>query len=222
MSKRCLVLSAAFTAVVLVLASAGPARAQYTSGVPMDARGPYTNTYIAPWYVPPYDARITWPAPYARYSPILMTSINYPGVYGAYTMSTEALDYRGPTQFVDRYAPLTARLETIRLPERVVEDVALIDVRLPAAAELFFQGARMSSLGSYRRFVTPPLRGDQSYNYNVRATWTENGKPVTQERHVRVTPGDRLTIDFTEPPPIERGTPSSGSPTFELQSLPRR
>jgi uncharacterized protein (TIGR03000 family) len=219
MSKRSLTLAAA---LVLVLLSAGAARAQYTSGLTMDARGPYPNTYISPWYTPPFDARVTWPMPSARYSPILMTSINYPGVYGAYTLGIEAFDYRGPTQFVDRYATdFTARLETIR-PGDPVGDVALIDVRLPATAELTFQGKRMNMLGSFRRFVTPPLRADQSYGYDVRATWTENGRPVTQERHVRVAPGDRLTIDFTEAAPIERGTPIEPRLTPELRSKPGR
>src|SRR5262245_36974532 len=134
MKKSWSVLFGAGLAFGLVLLSSPQASAQYTSGVAMDARGPYTNTYIAPWYIPPYDPRNTWPPPHPRYPPIIMTSINYPGVYGAYTLGIEAFDYRGPVQSVDRYAPLTARLETVRLPERT-EQTASIEVRLPAHAE---------------------------------------------------------------------------------------
>src|SRR5262245_49065372 len=85
MRKRCLVSTGLLAVALTVLLGGGQrASAQYTSGLSMDARGPYTNTYISPWYVPPYDARITWPPPHARFAPIMMTSINYPGVYGSF------------------------------------------------------------------------------------------------------------------------------------------
>jgi uncharacterized protein (TIGR03000 family) len=223
MSKGCLVRCGLLALTLALLLSSGRrASAQYTSGLPMDARGPYTNTYIAPWYVPPYDARITWPPPHARFAPIMLTSINYPGIYGSFSLGIEVGDYRGPIQFVDRVpGALVPRLEPVARPEPT-ERVAHVDVRLPANAELWFQGVRMSSTGESRHFVTPPLRTGQSYGYDVRASWVENGKTVTQDRHVRVTAGERLTVDFTQPATLERGTPPNEGPSFELRSIPRR
>jgi uncharacterized protein (TIGR03000 family) len=207
-----------------VLLTSGPAKAQYTSGLAQDARGPYTNTYVAPWYAPAYAPVVPGPIQ-ARYSPIMMTSINYPGVYGAHALSIATLDYRGPVQFADRYAPLPVRLETALPRLTAMGNTALIDVRLPADAELWFQGVKTSQLGAFRRFVTPPLDPDRNYGYDVRATWTENGRTVTQERHVRINAGDHVVLDLTQPPAapsvLER-VPLPETGTSELRTRPLR
>jgi uncharacterized protein (TIGR03000 family) len=197
MSKRYASWSAVAAVALLTLAlTSGRASAQYTSGIAMDGRGPYTNTYIAPFYAPAYAPRVPWSPLDRRYSPLLYTSINYPGVYGQYVVGIAALDYRGPVTLPDTTAPVEMRTLAAG-PFAPVWSTAQIDVRLPADAELSFQGIRMNQAGPFRQFVTPPLQPTQSYGYTVRATWTENGQPVTQERQVRFRPEERVMVDFT-------------------------
>lgn len=60
-------------------------------------------------------------------------------------------------------------------------DVAHIDLRVPADAQLWVQGVRMRQAGPLRLFETPELRPGQEYDYRIRATYSENGRqtPVT-------------------------------------------
>src|SRR5262249_19013297 len=53
------------------------------------------------------------------------------------------------------------------------------------------------SSGNERMFISPPLEPGSSYTYTVRATWMENGREVSQERKIPVTPGREVTLDFT-------------------------
>ena len=48
--------------------------------------------------------------------------------------------------------------------------------------------------------MTPSLEHGQKFAYNIKATWTENGKPVVRERQVNFYAGDRLMVNMTAPP----------------------
>jgi uncharacterized protein (TIGR03000 family) len=76
---------------------------------------------------------------------------------------------------------------------------AVLRVRVPADAELWFDGARTAQRGAARQFVTPPLEDHPNLSYEVRARWSENGKVVERVETVRVHPGDRLTVDLLAP-----------------------
>jgi len=80
------------------------------------------------------------------------------------------------------------------LPPATRNGVAQIEVSLPADADLFFQGVKMKKTGARRSFVTPPLEAGESYTYQVRAVWKENGREVTQSRGLSVHAGDRQSI----------------------------
>lgn len=77
-------------------------------------------------------------------------------------------------------------------------------VRVPADAEIWFEGAKTSQTGPVRRFVSPPLKPDKEYVYEVRARWQEDGRSVEQTRRVRVYAGDKVEVDFTQTPPEEK------------------
>jgi uncharacterized protein (TIGR03000 family) len=81
----------------------------------------------------------------------------------------------------------------------VPENAAKVHVRVPAAATVWFEGDQTRQTGPARDFVSPPLTPGQTYTYDVRARWTENGRPVEQTRTVRVRAGDTSTVDFTSP-----------------------
>jgi uncharacterized protein (TIGR03000 family) len=182
----------------------------------------YTGTYPFNGYPP---TTYTW---YAQGSlPTYMTSINYPNIYGAYgyqfapgrytygvspsAYSTAPTTYGyyvtdEATQPTFRAAPDTAArpLRTVDVPEGTT---ASIDVRVPADAELRFDGTRTSQTGSLRRFVTPPLSPDTNYRYDVTASWSEGGQQVTRSRRVPVRAGEQITVDFTTPEtPTQEGT----------------
>lgn len=82
-------------------------------------------------------------------------------------------------------------------PEAGVDAAAaVLRLRVPAGAEVWMSDSPTTQRGEWRRFVTPPLEAGRNQGYEVRARWTENGKPVERTEVVRVRPGDRLTVDF--------------------------
>ncbi len=76
---------------------------------------------------------------------------------------------------------------------------AVLRVRVPADAKVWVSGAATTQRGELRRFITPPLEAGRNQGYELRARWTEGGKPVERTEAVRVHPGDRLTVDFLSP-----------------------
>ena len=81
---------------------------------------------------------------------------------------------------------------------------AVLRVHVPAGAEVWVSGDATTQRGEVRRFITPPLEAGRNQGYELRARWTEGGKPVERTEDVRVHPGDRLTVDFLAPPEPER------------------
>jgi uncharacterized protein (TIGR03000 family) len=86
------------------------------------------------------------------------------------------------------------------VPERNVTAV-LAEVRVPTAnAELWVEGRKTASTGSWRQFRSPPLVPGERYVYEFQARWLEEGKPVSQTRKVIVRAGTAILVDFTTPP----------------------
>jgi uncharacterized protein (TIGR03000 family) len=73
---------------------------------------------------------------------------------------------------------------------------ARIVVKIPAEAELWFDGARTSQGGSFRRFVTPSLPKGQSLSYTLQVRWRIKGAELTRAQEVAVGPGSNVTVDF--------------------------
>jgi uncharacterized protein (TIGR03000 family) len=89
------------------------------------------------------------------------------------------------------------------------DSTAHVTVRVPANAELWFDGSPTTLTGPIREFQSPPLTPGQ-YTYEIRARWTENGHDVTQAQKVTVSPGAHRTAVF----PIGSGTDrDTGAPT---------
>jgi uncharacterized protein (TIGR03000 family) len=115
-------------------------------------------------------------------------------------------------------------------------EAARVIVRVPEDAQLEFQGVNVPGTGRVRKFWSPPLAFNQTYTYNVRARWAEDGQEVTRDRQVSVAAGERVDIDFlsevpaperklrTEPlpPPAASGAPGvpgAESPAANRQPL---
>lgn len=74
---------------------------------------------------------------------------------------------------------------------------ARIIVRLPADAKLWIDDYQSTQTGPVRELQTPAtLQPGQIYHYTLKATWTANGQPVTQERVVDVQAGIVTDVDF--------------------------
>jgi uncharacterized protein (TIGR03000 family) len=77
---------------------------------------------------------------------------------------------------------------------------ALIIVKLPAEAELWFNDAPTVQTGSYRRFFSPRLPAGRTLIYTVRARWRLRDVELQRLETVEVRPGmvssvDLLTVD---------------------------
>ena len=82
----------------------------------------------------------------------------------------------------------------------VTASAAVVRVRVPTDAEVWFSDDPTTQRGELRRFITPPLEAGRNQGYEVRARWRQDGKSVERTEVVRVHPGDRLTVDFLPAP----------------------
>jgi uncharacterized protein (TIGR03000 family) len=82
------------------------------------------------------------------------------------------------------------------LPAPAPVNAAVIVVKLPAEAELWFDGIKTAQGGSYRLLVTPPLPNGHEASYTLRAHWLLKGVELDRSEQVRVRPGERFTVNF--------------------------
>jgi uncharacterized protein (TIGR03000 family) len=72
----------------------------------------------------------------------------------------------------------------------------LIDVRVPANSQIWFDDDPTKQTGTERQFVSPPLTPGKYFEYQIRAQWDENGKKKERTRRVTFQAGDRIHLDF--------------------------
>jgi uncharacterized protein (TIGR03000 family) len=187
----------AWTVPLLGWASLGlalPAAAQSPRGGPGyyiggysggNNRGGYSGVYIGgyPSFYGRGDAGGYYIGGYPGVDPTAMPGPSYP---------TYAPGYKG---YSSRFslAPESSLRETA-----TPADAALIDVRVPPSAELWFEGRKTGQSGPDRRFVSPKLAPGKTYVYSVRARWNEGGKPVEESRDIKVQAGEHVRIRLTK------------------------
>jgi uncharacterized protein (TIGR03000 family) len=99
---------------------------------------------------------------------------------------------------------------------------ASLDLRVPASAEVTFETEKTTQTGAVRSFESPPLTPGRDYVYEIKATWTENGREVVRTRQVNVRAGEQVMVDFT-PRPASTARPASNERrTRSLGLLGRR
>jgi uncharacterized protein (TIGR03000 family) len=79
-----------------------------------------------------------------------------------------------------------------------------VEVYLPEDAQLFIQGKEMTTKGTMRRFVSPPLSPGK-YTYTIKAVIPDSNGPRTVTELIDVRPGDFESIDLR--PPDKRPIP---------------
>lgn len=210
----------AFVALVLAIGGAGllvsvPYAAAQMQRPPSNPFPPsfyhFNPGYYGPYYPGQYQYGNVQPQAYNNYAspavsgygqiPPLGTSsgtsmpyrypqYGYPSLYSsgssAYTPSVTSESFQAPT-----FSP-PADSNPVR-NERAVQ----ADVHLPTPdAELWVEGQKTVSAGTWRRFLSPPLVPGDRYVYEFRARWSENGREVNQTRRVRVRAGEHVVVDF--------------------------
>jgi uncharacterized protein (TIGR03000 family) len=80
--------------------------------------------------------------------------------------------------------------------EAAPPDAALIIVKLPAEAALWFDESKTTQEGSYRRFVTPPLPAGKDHVYTLRVRWSIKDVELTRTETVQVMAGGQFTVNF--------------------------
>jgi uncharacterized protein (TIGR03000 family) len=99
--------------------------------------------------------------------------------------------------------PFDRRKITVTMPtpppdyqEALPPGMALIIVRVPAGAVLWFNGAPTTQTGSYRRFLTPPLPEGGESLYSLRVRWYFQDAELSRVEEVRVRPGMTQTVNL--------------------------
>jgi uncharacterized protein (TIGR03000 family) len=75
-------------------------------------------------------------------------------------------------------------------------DVAVLNVHVPARAQLSFEGLKIVQPQGWHSYLSPPLTKGDRYTYHIQAMWDESGRPVEISRKVAVQAGDRLMLDL--------------------------
>jgi uncharacterized protein (TIGR03000 family) len=132
----------------------------------------------------------------------------YPGYYAydyypSYSMYVYPDIYSYPNYTYQYAAPLTYGANTNSgyygsLPP-ATNGTAHIQILVPADAKIWIENQLMTETGSARDYVSPVLTPGQEFVYHIRATWMQNGQPVTQTRNVDVQAGSNVTVNFMVP-----------------------
>jgi uncharacterized protein (TIGR03000 family) len=80
---------------------------------------------------------------------------------------------------------------------RPQDNAAHIRLIVPADAKVWFGKSATQQTGAVRWFESPELTPGKDYVYDVKATWTENGKAVTRTRQVDVRANSITAVDLT-------------------------
>jgi len=145
-----------------------------------------------------------WGNPYGGYCGGTMYSSPY--YYGSAPYYSSYTPYYGSQNWTSGGAPIyigsNTGYQSYYPPDNGGQDyqnTALVEVQVPADAELTFDGMKTSQTGPMRTFVTPTLEPGKTFTYEARATWKDNnGAPVTRTRQVRVEAGKRIQVNFMD------------------------
>jgi uncharacterized protein (TIGR03000 family) len=84
---------------------------------------------------------------------------------------------------------------------------ARLTLQVPTGAEVTVNGKKVDA-GSKRIFESPDLQTGESFTFDVRVTWLEDGKAVKEARSLTMHPGDHQSLQYlaapTAPIKVER------------------
>jgi uncharacterized protein (TIGR03000 family) len=134
------------------------------------------------------------------------------GYYGGYSdgyyCSEPAPIYVQSTPVVIQSQRFYPSDDALTPPPAASGGAATVTLRVPADADVWFNGDPTTQRGESRQFASPPLSPGRDYHYEVRARWTEGDRIVDQTRRVTVRADGRTDVDFTRPEPVGAPSPS--------------
>jgi uncharacterized protein (TIGR03000 family) len=68
-------------------------------------------------------------------------------------------------------------------------------LRVPADAQIWFEGGKTAQGGTVRHFVSPALNPGREYVYHLHARWGKGNETVDITRAIPVRSGDRFDLD---------------------------
>lgn len=172
----------------------------YTPGFSFQYGNPYYGRYSDGRY---YDARY-----YDGYSRPGRDGYYYSRPYSTYYYGPDyySRPYRSYYYEPDYYYSSTPRYGTTWWGPGLLSTQAAPNGQQPVElrvivpdpnARVWVEDSLTQQRGTDRLFVSPPLEPGKSFTYNLRASWMENGREVSQERSVTVEAGRRAMVDFT-------------------------
>jgi uncharacterized protein (TIGR03000 family) len=191
----------------MLLLGAAPSSAQFRRGfVPYGYYDPYS---FSPWLSP-----FSYP-----YNPYYYGGYPFRGGNQIYIYYPPAENYTPPAsepsrpavrpeprQRIDEFYPKQKAANKSAHADdsgKIIEKVgsasaspARLEVHLPDTAELWIDGVKSNQSGTMRAFVTPELQAGKQYAYELRATWSDQGRQVTETRRVSFRAGDKVDVDF--------------------------
>jgi uncharacterized protein (TIGR03000 family) len=170
---------------------------------------PYYGGYNPSMYRPGYSSysvNTVTPLYYgaASFSPAYSTAYAPRLVSPPLDTVARATDQTAPAAYATPTYPLRSPDYNVIYPvspplSMLADNTAKVEVHAPAEAKIWFDGQATTQTGTERSFRSPALEPRQGYEYEVRARWDADGKPVDQTRKVTVHAGDHVVLDFHRP-----------------------
>lgn len=108
------------------------------------------------------------------------------------------LDIYGGPHYYQMYSPELN--STSSVPSVATTDVASLNIHVPESAQVWVNDKLTTETGSWRSFISPPLKIATDFHFDIRAQWTDpNGETVDQTRQITVRAGQLLAVDFLRP-----------------------
>lgn len=106
-----------------------------------------------------------------------------------------------PRNLPDAAANTMPEKSTSEQVEKAKTTPALIKLKVPENATIWFENQKMSQSGAQRIFQSPGLEAKKTYYYKVKVAWPTGGSSVAKdfvsEQEVAVRAGETTIIDFT-------------------------
>jgi uncharacterized protein (TIGR03000 family) len=74
------------------------------------------------------------------------------------------------------------------------ERSAVVNLRVPSDARIWFDQSQTKQTGTIRSFESPPLEVGSEYAYQIRIQWKRDGKDITETRRVTLHAGDVIHL----------------------------
>jgi uncharacterized protein (TIGR03000 family) len=192
--------------LVLLLPGVSHAQRYRRRGVDVEV-GPVGVYVGSGWAYDPYPDEYDWPSYYNESYP--QSDMNRTSNYYGAAMNAR------PAEFTNK---------------------ALLIVRVPPQAEIWFGNSSTQKKGLIRDFLSPELTPGREYTYSIKAKWMQNGQEMTRTQEVAVHAGADVHVDFLDnqsrampsherlpqpPPSDKRGTQPGSTNPQQDKALPQ-